>query len=271
MATGGSYSSSRGPIDLRAGNSRGVLLLHGFGDTPQTLAYLAHHLHERGYDVRVPLLPGHGRSVAVFSATPHQAWIDAARAELIGMRARYAWSGMAGLSMGGAVATIVAAQLRDLPALVLIAPYLGMPMHARAAAATHRLWGNRVGPFRVGSALSIHDPAERAANRAYGMVTGRALNELRLLVRVARAALPRVTAPTLIIQSEEDNRVAPRVARWAMRSLGCSRKRLVLTRGAGHIITVDYGRESVFAHIHDWLEHGPGTVTPASDPERSRA
>src|SRR5437879_12903815 len=40
-----------------------VLLLHGAGDTPQTLRYVAEHLHAKGYHVLAPALPRHGRSV----------------------------------------------------------------------------------------------------------------------------------------------------------------------------------------------------------------
>src|SRR4051794_33989027 len=47
-------------------NAPAVLLIHGAGDTPQTLRYLAEYLHRRGFHVEVPLLPGHGRSVRDF-------------------------------------------------------------------------------------------------------------------------------------------------------------------------------------------------------------
>lgn len=182
------------------------------------------------------------------------------------MRARYSWSGLAGLSMGGALAVILAAQIADLPSLVLLAPYLGMPLHVRAAAATHRLWSGSVGAIRASSPRSIHDPRERAANLAYGALTGRAVHELALLVAKARRSLSQVTAPTLIVQSQEDNRIPPRVARHALDALGSSSKRLVFTRGAGHIITVDYGRERVFAEVQNWLERGPGTAPQPVNP-----
>ena len=58
---------------------RAVLLLHGFGDTPQTLHYVADALHAAGYTVRAPLLPGHGRTLAAFGATRAKQWISAAR------------------------------------------------------------------------------------------------------------------------------------------------------------------------------------------------
>jgi esterase/lipase len=182
------------------------------------------------------------------------------------LRARYRWAGLAGLSMGAAIATSLAADVHDLPSLVLIAPYLSMPRRIRWLSASQGLWSARVGPIRVESPRSIHDPAERAANLAYGAVTGRAVHELALLVEKARAALPRVKAPTLLIQSEEDNRVPQRVARNAMRMLGASCKRLVFTHGAGHIITVDYGREHVFEEVCAWLEGGPGTSPQPGHP-----
>lgn len=242
-----------------------MLLLHGFGDTPQTLDWMARALHARGYDVRVPLLPGHGRTLADFDAATHADWIDAALAELMAMRARSRWVALGGLSMGGAIAAILAAEVRDVPALLLFAPYLGMPLHLRVAAASARYWSGRVGPLRARSPRSIHNPEERRANLAYGAVTGRALHQLSLVVHEARAALPDIIAPTLLIQSREDNRIPPRVARWAIRQVGAERKRLVLTRGAGHIITVDYGRESILEEVTAWLGSGPGT-TPQPRP-----
>jgi carboxylesterase len=215
--------------------------------------------------VRVPLLPGHGRTVAEFDATSHAQWIDAARSELIAMRARYRWAALGGLSMGGALAALLAGEVRDVPALVLMAPYLRMPAYMRTLAACYPLWSDRVGPIRARSSDSIHDPAERMASLSYGAVTGRVVHELALLVREARHALARVTAPTLIIQSREDRRIPPRVARRAFAVIRSESKRLVFTHGAGHIITVDYGREEVFQEVQRWLEHGPGTAIPASD------
>ena len=260
------------PIDLRGHVRRGVtrapraiLLVHGFGDTPQTLRALASDLYASGYDVRVPLLPGHGRSVAMFDAATHEEWIGAVRAELAALRAKYSWVGLGGLSMGGALAAIAAADIPDIPALVLMAPYLGMPLYIRAAAACHSWWSPFMAPLAASSPDSIHDPVERVKNLAYGSVTGHALHELAAVVRLARLALPRIQAPTLIIQSRHDNRISERVAKRSFAALGSTRKELVLTDIGGHILTVDYGKERVFETIRAWLEGGPGTIPPTPD------
>jgi carboxylesterase len=240
-------------IDLQEEGSPGVLLLHGFGDTPQTLALLARRLHKSGYSLYAPLLPGHGRDMAAFEKSRAGDWIDAAKSAFVEMRARHDSVSVVGLSMGGALSVLIAAELNDILALVLIAPYVGMPRLLRAAAATHLLWGRFAGEINGRSPRSIRDPIEREKNLAYGAVTARALHELSRVVRLARKALPSVKAPTLIIQSREDPRIAPDVAEFALESLGTMDKKLVWTEGAGHIITVDFGRERVFSEVETWL------------------
>lgn len=250
-------------IDLQEGGSHGVLLLHGFGDTPQTLALLARRLRKSGYSVLAPLLPGHGRSLESFGKSRASEWIAAAKDTYIDMRARHDSVSVVGLSMGGALAVLLAGEQRKIPALILIAPYLGMPRTLRVAAATHWLWGRLAGEVNARNPRSIRDPIEREKNLAYGAVTGRGLHELSSVVRRARKSLTDVRAPTLIIQAREDPRCSPAVAEFVLKTLGSEEKKLVWTEGAGHIITVDYGRERVFAEVERWLSaHSvPGAAT----------
>lgn len=241
-------------IDLQGANSNGVLLLHGFGDTPQTLRLLAEHLRAAGFGVRAPLLPGHGRTVQAFTRSRRGQWLEFTRHELRNFRERYSSVAIAGLSMGGAIACLLAAENPDLRALALIAPYLGMKPSYRIVSAASWLWGPLFGTVRSNSPRSIHDPVERAKNLGYGVYTGRLVYELWRLTIQARRILPLVRTPTLLIQSREDPRIATSVAERSFALLGAADKCLVLTEGAGHIITVDYGRERVFQEVCDWLE-----------------
>jgi carboxylesterase len=252
-------------IDLQEGGSHGVLLLHGFGDTPQTLSLLARRLARNGYGVLAPLLPGHGRNLDAFRRSRADQWIAAARDALREMRGRYSRVSVIGLSMGGALSVLIAAESQSIESLTLIAPYLGMPTRIRLAARMHWLWGVFVGQVNARSPRSIHDPIEREKNLSYGAVTARTLFELSKVVKRARRALSRVTAPTLVILSKEDPRVAPEVGEFAMKNLGARDKKLVWTEGAGHIITVDYGRERVFTEITTWLRTHDGRSATAAE------
>lgn len=254
-------------IDLREEGSYGALLLHGFGDTPQTLAGLAKKLKSGGYGVYAPLLPGHGRTMASFTKSGADEWARAAKDAFVEMRSRHQSVAIVGLSMGGALAVALAADVQEeVPALALIAPYIEMPRLLRVAASTHRLWGRFAGEVSAQNPRSIRDPIEREKSLAYGTVTGSALYQLLKVVRRARKALADVKAPTLLIQSREDPRCSPRGAEQAMKAIGAREKKLVWTEGAGHVITVDYGHVRVYSEVKDWLDtHARRGAAAAAD------
>lgn len=248
---------------LARANAPAVLLIHGAGDTPQTLRYLGEALHARGFHVVAPLLPGHGRSVRDFMRVRADDLTAAARSAYVELREQRAWTGIIGLSMGGALAVQVAAEFPDLPALGLAAPYLEMPPRIQRAAKIAWLWGPLVPIVESSDGLSIFDPVERERNLAYGVFTAAALRALYETVRRASAAAPRVQAPTLYVQSPEDNRISVAAAERSYARLGAKEKRLEWISGASHVITVDFGRERVFDLLASWLEkHGAPGITP---------
>ena len=249
-----------GTIDLPGDGRRGALLLHGFGDTPQTLCYLADHLHRGGWGVRAPLLPGHGRTLREFAAARADVWFAFAREELAAFRRRYDSVALVGLSMGGSLATILAADDAELSSLVLLAPYLSMPTRLQRVAAAHWALGCGVVYLHGRGERSIRDPDEVRKNLSYGFTTPRLLYELAAVVARARAAAPRVTAPTLVVQSREDNRIPPDAAERAFALFEVPDRRQEWTEGNGHIITVDYGRERVFDLVTEWLMAHPSRL-----------
>jgi carboxylesterase len=205
--------------------------------------------------VRAPLLPGHGRNFDAFAASGADEWLEAARAELAILTAAHRRVAVIGLSMGGALAAVLAADSPGVGTLVLIAPYLDMPRVPRVIARLHRQIAMLAPVIDGRGAKSIRDKSESVRNLAYGKATPRLLAELWLTVRRGWAALPRVTVPTLYIQSHNDNRIAPAVAERAFDRLGAAQKRLEWIDDGAHIITVDFGRDRVNAAVADWLQY----------------
>ena len=241
-----------------------VLLLHGAGDTPQTLRELGEFLHARGFAVSAPLLPGHGRDVRDFRRVTSSGWQSAALAAYDTMAGGRSWTGLVGLSMGGALATLTAAARPDAQALVLMAPYLELPPALRIVAVLSRVIGVALPYFGSQDVRSVRNPEAAARGLAYGVFTPAAVRALRATADAATEALGAVAAPTLIIQSRRDNRVAPGVATRALARLGAVEKRLEWVSEGGHVITVDYGKERVFALTYDWLaSHGAGSLLPS--------
>src|SRR4051812_46948565 len=74
-------------IDRVGTSSAAVLLIHGAGDTPQTMQRLAIDLHRRGYTVAAPLLPGHGRTLAALAGISANDWFATVRERYARLRA----------------------------------------------------------------------------------------------------------------------------------------------------------------------------------------
>ncbi|HEV7994430.1 MAG TPA: alpha/beta fold hydrolase [Gemmatimonadaceae bacterium] len=237
---------------MRGTNGRALLLLHGSGDTPQTLRYLAERLHGVGYTVRAPLLPGHGRGLRDFARATAADYVRGVREELDALRGEFEWVGLVGLSMGGALATRLAAKELGVRVLVLLAPYLTPPPSVRVVGRTARLCELAVPYLRGRGDASVHDPVARAESLAYGMFPPRAVAALVETAVAARRALPAITVPTLVVQSREDNRIPFALAQHATATLRAPTERHWVT-GCGHVITVDYCRAEVAALVLDFL------------------
>jgi esterase/lipase len=157
--------------------------------------------------------------------------------------------------MGGDLAAVLAAESPAVGTLVLLAPYLAMPPVPRLIARYYRVVQTFAPVIAGRGAKSIRDKSESVRNLAYGKATPRLLHDLRVTVRRGWAALPRVTVPTLYIQSHHDNRIPPAVATRAFARLGASQKRLEWVDDGTHIITVDFGRDRVIDAVDHWLKY----------------
>ena len=237
---------------LEGTTDRALLLLHGSGDTPQTLRYLGERLHGAGFTVRAPLLPGHGRGLRDFAAATADDYLHAMREELEALRERSPWVGVIGLSMGGAIAAQLAAESREVRVLALLAPYLTPPPPVTLVARTAPLWSMAVPYLGSRGDASVHDPTARAASFAYGVFPARAVRALCATAAAGRRALPSVTVPTLVVNSREDNRIPFALAETATAGLAGPTERHWVT-GCGHVITVDYCRDVVAGLVLDFL------------------
>jgi len=243
-------------IHLRGASGRAVLLIHGFNDTPQSVAYLAAALHRAGWTVLAPRLPGHGVTLPRMARESRAAaWrADIARGYAT-LRASHDHVMVCGQSMGGALATLLAVEHPELPALVLLAPYLGMPARLQLQVAAAWLLSLAT-PYRQsgGGARSLHDPEAKSRALGPGVITARTMTELRTVAVAAERALGRLTVPTLYLQSREDNRIPVARAERHFQAIGSREKVQRWLSGCGHIISADYCKDEVARQVIEWFE-----------------
>ena len=242
---------------LEGTSGRRLLMLHGSGDSPQSLRYLAERLSEAGYAVHVPLLPGHGRSPRAFSTATASDYHVAALAALSELTASEGWIAVVGLSMGGALAARLCVESARVQALVLLAPYFTPPSGVRVAHALSWLWSPLVPYVRGGGEESVHDPVARGASRAYGSFSAGALSALVDTAAGGRWAAPQLRLPTLVINSDNDNRIPRSLAQVAVNMFTVPVEAHWLD-GCGHVITVDYCKDTVVDLVLAFLARHAG-------------
>ncbi|MEX2180570.1 MAG: alpha/beta fold hydrolase [Gemmatimonadaceae bacterium] len=235
--------------------SRAILLIHGYNDSPTSLDGIGRVLADAGWTVRLPLLPGHGRSLEAFDRWTSDDVLWEVRQEYAELRAKYRTVVVGGLSMGGALACWLAAE-GDADAVVLFAPMLFVPRPMQVAVSTARLWSLLSKYIGGGSGRSIRNPEARRRLIAYGYSTRRSLEALEGIAEGSIVRLGFVKAPTLIQQSEEDNRLPRDQSKRAFTRLGAKDRTVRWVEGAGHVLTLDYGWETVATRAAAWLaEH----------------
>lgn len=236
-----------------ADSGRALLLFHGYNDSPQSLDRVARELNAAGWTVRVPLLPGHGRSLRAFDDWSEEEVLALAREEYAALRARHRTVVVGGLSMGGAIACSLAAE-SDAAGVVLYAPMLFVPRPMEVVVYTARLWNVFTRYVSGGGKRSIRDREAAAEMIAYGCSSRRSVEVLERLCRHTVGRLGFVHAPVIVMQSEEDNRLPFDQSRRAIARIGTDDKTVLFTRGAGHVVTVDHGWRELLAQTVHWLD-----------------
>ena len=104
----------------------GVLVLHGFTGSPQSVRPLALRFAEAGHSVELPLLPGHGTKIEDMVPTRFDDWYRTASAAYTDLASRCERVVVVGLSMGGTLATCLAVE-HEPAGLVAINPQVAPP------------------------------------------------------------------------------------------------------------------------------------------------
>lgn len=222
------------PFLLKAG-STGVLLLHGFTGSPPEMRLVGDYLHQRGFTVFAPLLPGHGTSVEDLNESKWTDWADCAEEALTELRSRCERVFVGGLSMGSLL-TLYLAGHHTLPGAVLYSPAVKV--------ANRLIYLSPVLKYLVpkkpkSKKSDLTDPEAAQRKWSYDAFPSFAAHELLKLMRHARRLLPRVTCPLLIIHSTGDETIQPDAAEFTCERAGSPDKKVVTLHDSGHVITVD--------------------------------
>ncbi|MFS1525709.1 alpha/beta hydrolase [Microbulbifer sp. 2304DJ12-6] len=102
--------------------TRGVLLVHGLGDSPWSFVDIAGSLSRQGFLVRTLLLSGHGTRPADLLIADHDSWQQEVRRQVALLKADVEEVYLGGFSTGGNLAYLEAAADPVIKGLILFSP-----------------------------------------------------------------------------------------------------------------------------------------------------
>lgn len=241
------------------GTPRGtVILLHGFVGSPHDFSPLAYELASIGYRVDVPMLPGQSRR-----ETPSERGLVTAddliewTREYIRLETRRSGSKpvLAGISMGGTLATIVGVEgLVD--RLILLAPYFELPEandSATAAASVLKWMVPTVPKLAKGM---INDPVGYAKYEpGTYFISLRGFLAVQKLAARAHPIVPALKVDTLVIHSRLDRVASYQATRDLFGPLACAT--IVEAPQSDHLLLFDHDSETAIKAIKTFLLSNP--------------
>jgi carboxylesterase len=244
------------PIRLEAPGDTAVLALQGFRGITGNISYLVHRLHENGYAVYAPRLPGHGTNFADFSLTGWKDWLRCSIDSYLELRASYRRVYVTGLSMGGLLSLILASRF-DIEKIALCAPAL--KAKSRLLPFTPLL--RYVLPTIPSKYEEKSEDPERnyLAKEYWSIHSSYAASQLYRLQRMTRRCLTKVKAETLTIVSKADETVPPEVADIIEGSISSSKKHRIVLEESPHVITEGVERERVAMEVIKWFNGEAGS------------
>lgn len=271
------------PLYHKGGTGKpGVLLIHGFTGSPHDMGYLFERLTQEGYTVRVPRLPGHGTNGEDFQSCRWTDWYRSASEALLELRSELEDSSskivIAGLSMGGIIAALLAAQFKA-DDLILHAPgFLFTP-----GSGASWLWASKfIAPFISSLGPSVEESTARMKDQKRRDHMGRPIsgdriildneykyrswirqgNELMKMRRRAIRRLKDISCPVQIVVSRNDSTVHYSTGTFLKKRMHSALSvEIVELKDSEHIVVDDSEREIVADSLLGRLSrlHGTGT------------
>ncbi len=218
------------------GNKVGFLLIHGFTATTTEVRLLADKLHQDGYTVSAPLLPGHMTSPDDMNRCSWKDWYGAVESEFLSLKAKVDTVFVGGESMGTLLSLQLASRQSGIKGLLCYSPAL----------VNRKLWmADFLHPF-----IKYQPKGGREDNlpwKGYTVNPVHAASQLHQLQLKTRKVLPTVTAPIAIFQSRIDHSIDPHGAEILYEKVGSADKELYWFNESSHCMILDKQLDDIYA------------------------
>ncbi|KOO46171.1 alpha/beta hydrolase [Priestia koreensis] len=240
------YSIIQGaePIFIN-GNETGVLVIHGFMGTPQSVEFLAQSFGEKGYTVYAPRLSGHGTHYKDLETYSFQDWIGDVTQAYRHLKKQCARVFVVGQSMGGALTSYLASKFSSISGIMLINPAISsIPcMEGYTTETCER--------YILEGAPDIKKPDVYEITYDYAPTAS--IKQLFSLMKFVRSSLSQITCPVISFASLEDHVVPATNTDYLLEQTRAVQKTKVTLRNSYHVASMDYEKELIAARCISFI------------------
>jgi carboxylesterase len=242
------------------GDNVGCLCLHGFTASPAEVKWFAQHLAEAGHTVYVPRLAGHGTRPEDLARTTWTDWYGSAADGYHLLMQQCEKVFVCGISMGSLLALLLSA---DLPVAGVIAMATPLVMNSGPQNIAFIRLLKYLLPYTNQADTSDLPERVRAEQARRGeMSIGRvrydqwstaAYEQLLRLRDETLSRLPEISAPLLLIFSEQDKLIGLEGQQIICGSVQSQHIQTHILKESGHILTPDIEMLTVFKLAADFI------------------
>lgn len=220
------------------GSSTGILLVHGFTATTAEVRPLGDFLHDQGFSVFAPLLPGHNTFPEDINNFSWKDWVGEVESAYQKISTSCDTLFVGGESAGGLLALYIATCKEDIAGILTYAPALKLCIKPFDIIKLYAL-----APFIP--YIEQEDKDDGLAWRGY---LAKPLKGVIQLLKLQKATFPRlrsIQAPTLIVQGRLDETVHPSVPQLIADQIKSNQVEIHWMEESTHCVALDKELEDV--------------------------
>jgi len=223
------------------GNPIGVLTLHGFTATTVEVRPIAKFLHDFGYTVAGPLLPGHGHTIEEMNSVSWQDWYQAVEKEYLRLKAE------CNKVLSWVNPWVVCCQCCSPFVIPILQAHCSLPRLCRFPGWRQR---NSSGHSSLIFSKKVDETMEW---QGFNVVPLHAAAQLRKLQRQVRHQMQNMSTPTLIFQGKLDHSIDQMSSVVILEGIASVDKELVWMENSTHCILIDQQLPDVEATVLEFI------------------
>jgi len=238
-----------------AKNEVGLVFSHGYMAAPKEIASLAEYLFERGINVYVPRLRGHGTDPKALLTVRAGDWERDFERAFTAMRQVCSKVFIGGFSTGGLLALIHAAQY-EVDGVIAVNSALKLhDLRVSYVVPTLHFFNEMIAHLNAKGILEWIDNSDTEQPLVnYHKHPLASVSQLEKVMSKVENTLKKVTAPILVIQGDNDPTVKSESAKFIYDKVKSKDKKLLILPREKHSILADESCDEVFQAVAEFIE-----------------